>query len=94
MISVSLGYFSLISLNIGVLRTTVFLEAESYNGFFFKNQTVLTEIIILELQCNIAAFSVNHFKTALAKIKEKLRFGIVCLLNSHNNFPGASKFTI
>lgn len=63
MISVSLGYFSLISLNIGVLRTTVFLEAESYNGFFFfQNQTLLTEIIILELQYNVAAFSVTTSK--------------------------------
>lgn len=57
MMSVSLGYSSLISLNIVVLRTAVFLEAESDIAFF--NQTVLIENKILELLYNIAALSTN-----------------------------------
>ena len=38
---VSLGYSSLISFNTVVLRTAVFLQAESYIDFF--NQTLLTK---------------------------------------------------
>lgn len=57
MMSVSLGYSSLISLNIVVLRTAVFLEAKSDIAFF--NQTVLIENKILELLYNIAALSIN-----------------------------------
>lgn len=59
MMSVSLGYSSLISLNIVVLRTAVFLEAESDIAFFFFNQTLLIENKILELLYNIAALSIN-----------------------------------
>lgn len=61
MISISLGYFSLLSLNIVVLRTTVFLEAKSYMDFFF-NQSLLGENKILELQYNIDVFSITTSK--------------------------------
>lgn len=75
MISVSLGYFSLISLNTVVPRTIVFLEAESYIDFFL-NQTLLPENKILDLPYSIAALPITSSKLYWQN-EERLRFGFL-----------------
>lgn len=54
--------------------------------FFFPKPNSLNRNYNTRTSVQRCCFFCYHFKTVLANIKEKLRFGILCLLNSHNNF--------